>query len=161
MVGPNGVAEAIVANLGEYMKMVKWSFKKSEISDSRIKEIQEKLNVIFPKDFVECVLENNGGQPTPECFDFKGHKEAVFNALVDLSFDGKGNLFEILQNLNGQLPDRIIPFANDPFGNFFCFDFRENGSPNIVFWNHEKSGNDAIESVGFGFSEILKQLRAA
>lgn len=41
-----------------------------------------------------------------------------------------------------RLIEKVIPFAEDPFGNLLCFDYRNDDQPIIVFWEHEKAFND-------------------
>ncbi len=50
---------------------------------------------------------------------------------------------------------KLIPIAEDPFGNLLCYDFID-GREDIVFWNHEKY-NDTMK-VCNSFSEFLKRL---
>ncbi len=59
------------------------------------------------------------------------------------------------------LIDKVIPFAEDPFANMLCFDYRKNDQPKVVFWNHEKACDDkesAISYVCSTFTELMSML---
>lgn len=60
-----------------------------------------------------------------------------------------------------RLIEKVIPFAEDLFGNMVCFDYRNNSQPLIVFWEHEKAFSDkesAITHICNNFAELLNML---
>lgn len=60
-----------------------------------------------------------------------------------------------------RLIEKVIPFAEDLFGNMICFDYRSNSQPLIVFWEHEKAFSDkesAITHICNNFAELLNML---
>lgn len=60
-----------------------------------------------------------------------------------------------------RLIEKVIPFAEDLFGNMICFDYRNNSQPLIVFWEHEKAFSDkesAITHICNNFAELLNML---
>lgn len=77
----------------------------------------------------------------------------------------KTDPFYIIDQYEGQ-KDRLIegvyPIADDPFGNAFCFDYRQDpNNPSIVFWNHEEAFENpekALTYVCSSFSEFLSNL---
>ncbi|GIP45115.1 SMI1/KNR4 family protein [Paenibacillus sp. J45TS6] len=142
------------------MNNVKWILAKSELSRADVLKVEEALGISFPSDYVECVLLRNGGQPVPDTFDFKDRKEAVFNSLIDLNVREKRNVLEVHNNLKNRLPGNVFPFADDPFGNYLCFDYREGNNPSIVFWDHEQlvDGRANVLFVCNSFSDLLDKL---
>lgn len=62
-------------------------------------------------------LKNNGGYPEPNIYDINDDEGgAVFDCL--LSFTSKDANIEVVYELTS-LPEGIIPFARDPFGDLF------------------------------------------
>lgn len=56
----------------------------------------------------------------------------------------------------------LVPIARDPFGNLLCFDYRlKVQSPEIIFYDHEEIGEDAIIPVCSTFTELLNGLYSA
>ena len=49
----------------------------------------------------------------------------------------------------------LIPIAEDPFGNLFCYDFQDEET-RIVFWNHEDT--DVSQFVCATFTEFVGML---
>ncbi|SDW16484.1 SMI1-KNR4 cell-wall [Marininema mesophilum] len=63
---------------------------------------------------------------------------------------------------NHGLPNKVIPVAVDPGGNYFCFDFRISEThPSIVFFDHEIDALDKsnLTYVRPNITELLKDLR--
>lgn len=145
----------------EQANNVKWILTKGELSREAVLKVEEELGVSFPSDFVDCVLLKNGGQPIPDTFDLEGRKEAVFNSLIDLNVEESRNIIKVYNDLKNRLPESVYPFADDPFGNYLCFDYRDGKDPSIVFWDHETSidgHNSKVSFVCSSFSELLNKL---
>jgi len=50
-------------------------------------------------------------------------------------------------------------FAEDPGGNFICFDYRKGvKKPEIVFVSHEEVGDEAVHFICDDFSKFLSSL---
>ncbi|MCK8827923.1 SMI1/KNR4 family protein [Natroniella acetigena] len=137
---------------------IKWIFDKGSISKEIIKKVEDELGVKFPEDYKKIVKRNNGAQPDPDVYDFAERKEAVFNSLLGFNLEEKGNILDVYNDVKDRLPEKIYPFADDPFGNLICFDYRENlENPKIVFWEHEQLEGD-ISYICDSFSELLSKL---
>ena len=50
---------------------------------------------------------------------------------------------------------KLIPIAEDPFGNLFCYDFND-GRNKIVFWNHEDFNDKKF--ICNNFTEFMQML---
>lgn len=143
---------------------IEWYTRMDSVGDEEISEVEDLLGIKFPDDYKECVKKYHGGCPKPEAFDFKKRKEAVFSRL--LTFDPDDTDYYIPNNLDwikDRLVNNIYPFAEDPFGNFICFDYREEStqSPKVVFWDHEvafQSPEEAISYICDSFTELIYKL---
>lgn len=157
MEGQYGAAEMSFVKGG--FCMIRWKYT-NPIDISYIRKTEELLGIRFPEDYVQCVLENNGGTPKPQEFDVEGRRfPAVFEHLLDHDPNSKSYIVEFCPDYIDHLPDGIYPFAGDPFGNFICFDYRsDKDNPSIVFWDHEKPDNKNVFPVCRTFTELLNKL---
>jgi hypothetical protein len=139
-------------------KKLNWNHCQRPVMDKVIQSVEQYFQITFPKDFIACVKKHNGGYPSRKAFDFEGHAGAVFLALLSFNRDEEGNIIEEYQDIRERLPQRVVPFGLDPFGNYLCFDYRRSAMPTIVFWDHEKFSEDAISYVCDSFEELLHKL---
>ncbi|EJL30296.1 SMI1/KNR4 family protein [Brevibacillus sp. BC25] len=112
--------------------------EKIDIKD--IEEVETALGVRFPKDFVECMLENNEGAPIPWVFDYGDVKGKVFNKFYSLSSKvGRYYILTAHENVKDCVPDGVIPIGYDGSGNYICFDYSngKHAEPIVVFVHHE------------------------
>jgi cell wall assembly regulator SMI1 len=118
---------------------IEWFFVHSPIEDKEIFEVENILGIKFPDDYKECVKKYHGGSPKPSSFDFKERKGAVFNNLLSFDPYDKYDYIVKVRNIVEGMVEGVYPFAADPFGNFVCFDYRDekNNPPKVVFWDHE------------------------
>lgn len=135
---------------------MKWlNYKDSSIDI--IESVEHRLQIALPEDYKQFVLKYDGGYPNPNHFKVDGKVE-IFNNLISLDENEYDNIYEILEDLQERFGDQLIPFAEDGFGNFLCFDY--SADKNIVFWNHEKNCDDFNEStfVCSSFSSLIENL---
>lgn len=136
---------------------IKWLYG-NEINKSLTKEVQLKLNRYFPKDYINCVLKNDGGYPIPGAFNVNGKME-IFNNLFTLDLNKPCNILSVYKDLKNKMPQDIVPFARDPFGSMICFDYRRSNIPSICFWRiNKKDDEKELEVVCETFSELLSLL---
>lgn len=121
------------------MRKLEWEDGYGEVDDITIRRLEKELGVVFPKDYKECVKQNQGAKPTLDCFRVNGI-ERVFGALLVIKNpeDGRAELLDDYLLTKNKLPKGIIPFADDPAGNQICFDYNNHeDNPIVVFWEHE------------------------
>ncbi|YCA42408.1 SMI1/KNR4 family protein [Bacillus sp. JZ8] len=135
------------------MSNVTWRSGDEPVSRQFIEEIANKIGVVFPEDYIVCVMENNGARVSPEIFNV-GEKERVFGMLLTFDQDDNESLYNIYKGYQDTLPDFIIPFAIDPAGNLICFDYKNHEkNPIVVFWEHEDAWEKEILMKEEGLSE--------
>lgn len=142
---------------------LRWICENDEIKIDAISKVEDIFGVIFPKDFIEVIIKNDGAYPKPNRFKVNGREE-VFNNLLSFSEGDYSNIIDTYNDVRDRLIEKIIPFAEDPFGNLICFDYRVNNQLQIVFWDHEKAVNckdSAISYVCDSFSGFLSMLYEA
>ncbi|UED74384.1 SMI1/KNR4 family protein [Brevibacillus sp. DP1.3A] len=112
--------------------------EKIDIKD--IEEVETVLGVRFPKDFVECMLENHEGCPVPCVFDYGDVEGKVFNTFYSLSSEvGSYYILTAFEDIKDYVPDGLIPIGYDAGGGNICFDYSngKQSEPIIVFVDHE------------------------
>ncbi|MDD2507560.1 MAG: SMI1/KNR4 family protein [Aliarcobacter skirrowii] len=134
---------------------MKWILLKTKINEKEFEDIENKLDVKFPLDFKNIVLENNGASPEQMSFDTLNTKERVAEYLLSFSPKDKDNILDVFNALGDRFPKKLIPVMKDPFGNYICIDFSKEDSQNLYFWNHE---NDTLEYISKTFTQFLDKL---
>lgn len=135
---------------------INWILQKDKISIKDIERVEDKLGIEYPEDYKKTIVENNGAYPEPDTFSFGNHTDEVFEKLINFSLEEDGNILEVYSSLKDRLPNRVIPFGRDPFGNCICFKYSD-GSLQVVFWDHEYPSK--VEYICDTFSDLLNQLR--
>lgn len=143
------------------MDDLEWGRVKPAPRGSAVAKLEKDLNIKLLESYKFCLANFHCGHPDPDEIDVEG-KGTTFIAWF-LSADDKnpksGYILGRLRTLGSDIPDRIIPFARDPGGNLFCFDYRSSETPSVVFWDHEAaSTNSSIFHVAESFEAFLAAL---
>ena len=133
--------------------------KEKPLTPGELVNAETVLGVQFPDDYKAIVMQNQGKSPSPACFKINPKRVGVFSSLLHFCESGPESSY-VLWNYNTLrefLPEKIIPFADTPGGDFICFDFRED-SVKVVYASHEKSGEQAITPLADTFSGFIDSL---
>lgn len=104
----------------------------TQIEDMQsIQRFEESYGIQFPKEFLEFIKVNNGGRPKEKVFSLENGTEYIVNAFLSFNENDFGNIYWPKEQMEEEGVD-AVPFASDPFGNYFCF---QDGR--VVFWFHE------------------------
>jgi hypothetical protein len=144
-----------------YQSQISWRSFDGEVSLETVRQIENALGIQFPSDYIDCARLYNGGCPSLKAFDFEGREGAVFNRLLSLHSSRSDFIIKVFHYVRDRLVEGIYPFADDPFGNLLCFDYRKGDNPTIVFWDHEVAFEDpegALTYVADSFTELLSKL---
>lgn len=141
---------------------VVWKYVQRGIRLDEVRKVEEEIGVRFPADYVKCVLENDGGHPQPNEVKLPSGHEVVFGVLLSFAEDEVDSLIESYRILEERLPTGVVPFADDPGGNCFCFDFsQDRDNPSIVFWYHEyaltREDYEGLGDLGKSYEEVLRE----
>ncbi|MBP3611330.1 MAG: SMI1/KNR4 family protein [Lachnospiraceae bacterium] len=133
---------------------MKWNCENKVVTSDVIKMIETELKIKFPKDFIKNIKQYDGGYPIPNKISIEGQEE-VLNNLVSFLEEDTSFILDIISNTENFRDSNLVPIAEDPFGNLFCYSFGEN-TCKIVFWHHEK--NAEIKYVCNNFEELIAML---
>ena len=64
---------------------LEWLFSIGPVNEKDIKLVENQVKFKFPNDFIECVIQHDGGTPSRDVYDFQGHREAVFSSLYSFN----------------------------------------------------------------------------
>ena len=134
--------------------MTNWKYVKPIKGSTVLNKLEEELGIKFPKSYVDCATLNNGGRPPKN----KVNDNLTMRSLVRIDELAELNVSETLKTIKDRLPSRIIPFADDSFGNYFCFDFSQANEPSIVFWDHEEKTDKALMLVSDSFDNFIARI---
>ncbi len=125
--------------------------------DERLAEIQGRLGVRLPTDYLDVVRTRQGAAPDRSVVTLSDGSGTMFGMLLHFEDGHYGNVFDILDW--SELPNGMIPFAVDAGGNYLCFDYRSTATdPPLVLMSHEDS-DAAPEIVAANFAQMINSLR--
>lgn len=146
-------------------KEIQWEWASPPARRSDVERIEERFGVKLPDDYVKCALVNHGGYASRIALDFGGEKEKCFESLLALKKEKDEedvySVEEAFEDVEDRLPKGVIPFGADPFGNLYCFDYRKDSPPTLVYWDHEKAEFEPGKSITYvadSFTELLSML---
>jgi len=121
-----------------------------------IELLQRMLDKKLPKDYLDFLLEYNGGYPEPDCFLFATGKEGssvqgFYKINSQNDFD---DLIKIIKTYENRIPEDFIPFAYDPGGNQVCIAVSGKQYGKIYFWDHETEEDNINSSISKNMSLV-------
>ena len=123
---------------------------------SKIATVMKKYGISsLPKDLINLIINNNGGQPVKTTFDSEKTKELVFMRLLSYNNEDKENIhigFDAIQEINPNLSSVLYPIAIEAFGDLICLDLH---SKKIVHLNHETG---TTEFVANSITDLISKL---
>lgn len=141
-----------------------WTYHDTPVGRDVIVAVAKAWGIQFPSDYIVCAMQHHGGHPTPECFHVPGWGYSVFNNLLSYDENASGNIAKTYESMKKGFPPGVYPFADDPAGNYLCFDYRRqaDAEPVIVLWDHEAFNPEhpemALYFVCRSFTDLLNQL---
>lgn len=143
-------------------QQVTWRFALEPATGEDVAQLEKRLGVRLPTDYLECAITNHGGNPQPKCLDFGGKHDRTFDVLLSLIDNTEEqSVMEAYQDIGDRIPGKLVPFAANAGGDYYCFDYRESAIPKIVYWDHEKAFRNpakAVCHVADSFIDMLHML---
>ena len=130
------------------MSNVKWTRISPVIEvQDQVEKFEQDYNVILPSDFKSFVYENNYGTPTPDSISVSGFGDTDVKRLLSYISNDTETVYQVIKYF---IPNKLIPFAADSYGNYFCFH-----GDKVVFWDHE---TDEQYDMGCTFTGFLQMI---
>ena len=137
---------------------VEWQDPMPAPSQEDIAFVERTVGVKLPSDFKDFCWHYHGGFPDPDEIEIAGFGRTLVNQVlpfVDDNKEGIRSIASVSKDVEG-LTEGLVPFAEEPGGNYFCFDCRS-GKQNVVFWFHEQNTVFEICDSFTEFVEILAE----
>lgn len=104
------------------MTLLEWINVKPLVNKNAINDFEKKYKLTLPEDFKKCVANNNAGSPTYYAIKAKTGDEFDVKTLLSFNENDVENIYKIIDYFINQFCGKIIPFASDSAGNYYCFD---------------------------------------
>lgn len=146
--------------------MMNFKYTSNPITQNDLDDIEKRLGFKFPAELRELYLQFNGGRPERDKFVGKVGTFIV-NAFLPVKYSNShlDTIETSFQDLNIHkqlLPNFLVPFAIDPFGNYYCFSTQEQDTGAIYFVDMERHGDSSsiAECLSPSFGAFLSNLTA-
>lgn len=140
-----------VINLNE---TITWHFTKRSLNEHDIQTLEAKLGYRLPEEYKEIIRNYHGARPSKKHFHTQKAKGLMIKTFLPAADEYEVNVVRVKEW--AKLPDRMIPFASTPSGDYLCFEyFSPESSPAIILWNHEKREK---ELISISFNQFLTEL---
>ncbi|QEM12944.1 SMI1/KNR4 family protein [Mucilaginibacter rubeus] len=149
--------------------MVEFFNTENNLTVEQIRLIASKYQLVFPDEYVDHLLINNGGQCHPNVFEFIENGQLTesnvdwFLAIYDGRYDSLEQYIKVFKKDQARIPDSFIPIAHDPGGNLICISCVDK---KIYYWDHEKeminadhNGAGNIHFIARNLETFLNSLR--
>lgn len=147
------------------MKNIKWNLLQKPATQSAVHEVEQKLNVVFPDDYVEFAMLYHGAMPEIadfQYFDMERKIQRMSGLAQLLSFDPANSAYIVhhYEMLKGEhFPENVTPFGDTGGGDYICFDYRnDSAKPVVVLWKHEADVERSVWPLSLSFTEFLAML---
>lgn len=142
---------------------LKWQDSRSPVNDEEIRQIESRLGVKFPKDFVECVKKYHGGFPRVSDFSYVDKRlrrsASCFGELFSFDLQDRINIVSDNELPPEGYPKGLIMFGQDGGGGYLCFDYRTTKtSPKVVFWISDAPSAEEVIPLADTFTDFLEML---
>ena len=118
---------------------------KPPIDDKELDKVETQLGIVLPYDLRQHLLRFNGGTPKPDYFqsdDDYYQVRGFFSVKYGIGGNPELTFEKSYQRLANNIPDGLIPFADDAAGNLFCYSVNKETMHTIFFWEHEFYDDD-------------------
>ncbi|MDQ3733601.1 MAG: SMI1/KNR4 family protein [Actinomycetota bacterium] len=138
------------------------------LTDDLISRVENRLGVRLPEDYLDVVRTHQGGAPDRGTVGLPDGAATSISMLLHFEEEPAGyNLVRIVE-ASDALYGKLIPFAVDPAGNYFCFDYRGETlhSSSETRWNRPvvlvtvDSPEAEPQPVADGFAALIDSLSA-
>lgn len=118
-----------------------------KISLQDIKQFEQEYEITLPKQYVEFLLEYNGGFSKESGFKISDDEgESLVNKFYGIG-DMKSNLGKVFEVLEGEIPEDFISIANDPAGNEILLGVSGEYQGKIYFWIHDIEPEEEMDNM--------------
>lgn len=105
--------------------------------ESTLAEFEKKIGARFPEDFREFFIKSNRIEHSLSTFKISAEQgDSRVHEIYKSDLENEWNVFK------NRIPQTMIPFASDPFGNQLCIGVTGDEKGKVYFWDHELEGEE-------------------
>ena len=145
------------------MALVNWLECNGDVFEELIQEIQDKIKVILPENYLNCIKHCDGGYPVKSIFSYMDlDHDCIWRTGIGVFLSiNRSKFLENYIDPPEFFPKDIIAFAEVGNGDYICFDYRQgkdNINPPIVYWNHGADIGKDVSFIADNFEEFMNML---
>jgi cell wall assembly regulator SMI1 len=132
------------------------------LTPTDIETFEATIGKPLPPAYRNFLLTHNGGHPVPPVIDIDDCPNGATVVQVFLSLTGpveSETLGWSWQAFQGRIPERLLPIADDPFGNIFCLSLDGADAGQMVFLDRYVESEARPYFVAQDFTTFLAKLR--
>ena len=127
-----------------------WKFKIDIKDENVFNKVAKKYNINFPDDLKEFILQYNAASPDDNCVVIEG-VERIYDETLSYNEDEvEASTFESAKKSIDN--SDFLPFAKDPFGNYFCYSI---ASGKISFYDQDE---EVFSNSNYSLDEFIGAL---
>ena len=127
-----------------------WNFKIELKDDTVFGKIEKEFGVAFPEELKEFIMNNNAASPDANLIVIDGIERVYEETLSFNEEETEASTFDSAMKSVGN--SNYIPFAKDPFGNYFCYSII---TGMISFFDQDE---ELFFDSGYTFEEFINSL---
>lgn len=117
------------------------------LTEADIQQVEQEINVRFPDQYRQFILQYNGGRPIPNVFMIPDDRIPGQSSMLDWFYcidlsDEYNHLLRNLDVFRDRMPSDCVPIGCDPGGNQICLIVSGAQTGKIYFWDHEEEADE-------------------
>lgn len=132
------------------------------ITAKEIDALENTIGKPFPEEYRAFLLGHNGGRPEPAIVDIDGASQGASQIQIFLGVTGpveSETLEWSWQVFQERIPERLLPIADDPFGNLFCLSLEGPDRGHVFFLDRYEDAPAEPHLVARSWNDFLAKLR--
>jgi hypothetical protein len=138
------------------------------LTERDVIELEHRLGVSLPSDYVAFLREHNGGTPLSNVFPIFGFpldRQGVLALFFGVMRGGPSDLISGAEAFDNRVPPELLPVGSDVFGNLICLAILGPNRGKVYWWFHEEEADegespsyDNVYFVADSFTDLLNSL---
>jgi hypothetical protein len=132
------------------------------VTPEQVEAFEKKLGHPLPAAYRDFLSAHNGGRPIPSVIDIADCPSGATDVQVFLGLTGQFESETLEWSwdvFRERIPERLLPIADDSFGNLFCISLAGNDAGQVLFLDRYEESESRPYFVAKDFTEFLNKLR--
>lgn len=138
--------------------MITWKWTDLPVTEDDIKEAQIFLGMKMPCSLKNLFKTANGGKPSRTMIIQEDQEDLIFDSLLNVKKGTDESLYILYPLVRNLLPETLIPFGLDPFGNIFCIHSSDQNDDEIFLFLHDADINKNMIYISRSLKNFINLL---